>query len=62
MRIGTFACWLFGHKFTETHWRDGAPHILKGLVLEREKVYYAVRTDYCVRCGVSQPTSEKEAA
>lgn len=47
MRIGTFLCWLFGHKF---------------LFVEKEyneqmiAVYTTKNSNYCVRCGIDKGT------
>lgn len=45
MRIGTFKCWLWGHKFI-AHVND----------IWEEGVHYWEEkpTDYCVRCGIKK--------
>lgn len=50
MRIGTFRCWLFGHKFVLRSFRD---ELVDGGPMIRREVHIQ-RTDYCVRCGARE--------
>lgn len=48
LRIGTFSCWLFGHKFCG--W------FATGDYGEKSKYNnYLRQTDYCYRCGIDKP-------
>jgi len=44
MRIGTFWCWLFGHKFLHKGFRypEHRPNI---------KEVFIEQSDFCIRCG-----------
>lgn len=48
MRVGTFLCWLWGHKFV----RGGRSPAAEGYVYG---IYIPVQTNFCVRCGIERP-------
>jgi hypothetical protein len=55
MRIGTFLCWLWGHKFiiesSEFLGRDGVYN----------KFYDTKQvTPFCVRCGIDKPRDNQK--
>lgn len=58
MRIGTFSCWLFGHKFRgrglvyDPHYLELAKRGLASGLLTSDYHYSEYRTDNCVRCGI----------
>lgn len=45
MRIGTFMCWLWGHKFTRSMITEG--DMWDGILT-------TWKTDYCMRCGIDK--------
>lgn len=51
MKIGTFMCWLFGHKFLGhkqyVKYDDTHPD---GVRIHRDMF----QTDYCIRCGIDK--------
>jgi hypothetical protein len=47
MRIGTFSCWLFGHKFL---WRGAIPQEQVGLNSGQE-IITTKKMNFCMRCG-----------
>lgn len=52
MKIGTFQCWLFGHKFSIRFKQIGVPGFNK-VPLGYKQTFYK-RSDFCVRCGISK--------
>jgi hypothetical protein len=51
MKIGTFSCWLFGHKFLypASEFVDGHDNYLRKWV---------EATDFCVRCGIARSDND----
>lgn len=61
MKIGTFSCWLFGHKFYgekiefEPHYLKAAERGVVSTRLPTDFHMVGFQTDYCVRCGIDKP-------
>lgn len=49
--VGTFKCWLFGHKFIIQNY---APEDNIGLTPGWNGVFRRIVTDNCVRCGIKR--------
>jgi hypothetical protein len=56
-RAGTFACWLFGHRFVvcETTY---TPHETVPDTILAESTYTPI--DHCTRCGASRAVTESQ--
>lgn len=53
MKIGTFSCWLWGHKF------------ITRMLIKNERVgvyqyqeWLSKQTEFCMRCGITNPERE----